>query len=60
MDREGKRLGLFTYLIVYPTRNVLLSSQIQSIIFILHTFEILPLYGGFENVENVKKPEFSK
>ena len=53
-------LGLFTYLMVYPPRNVLLYSLIRSIIFILQTFEILPPVRGSENIENAIKYEIFK
>ena len=46
--------------LVYPPRNVLLYSPIRSIIFILHTFEIFPLYGGLKMLKIFKKHEFSK
>ena len=46
MDREGKRLGLFTYIMVYPPRFMLLYSLIWIITSIFQTFEILPPVRG--------------
>ena len=55
-----KRLGFFTYLLGPPPRNVLLYGPIQSIIFILQNFEVLPPVRGSENIENVKKTRIFK
>ena len=58
--RGGESLGLFTYLMVNPPRNVLLYSLIWSIILILQNLQISHPVRGPENVENAKKFEFSK
>ena len=44
--RGVKRLGFFTYPLGPPPRNVLLYGPIQSIIFILQNFEVLPPVRG--------------
>ena len=46
--------------LVYPHKKVPLYSIIWSIIFFCKLLRFYPLYGGSENVENVKKTEFSK